>query len=110
MPHQSVESTATASNTVQNLVAVANRVAAALVGGYAFTWGVVALGMTVLVALGVDYHEAEMAMMLLAFLVFLTVFLWAFAAESMPRVWALLAGGAVVMILAASTLQASLIG
>ncbi|QGX41833.1 iron uptake protein [Permianibacter aggregans] len=81
-----------------------------MVGGYAFTWGVVALGMTVLVALGVDYHEAEMAMMLLAFLVFLTVFLWAFAAESMLRVWALLAGGAVVMILAASTLQASLIG
>lgn len=81
------------------------RLATALLGGYAFTWGFVALGVAGLVALGVDYHEAEVALLLLAFLVFLTLFLWAFAAASLARVWTVLGGGAVFMSAAAWGLQ-----
>ncbi|MDX5410678.1 MAG: iron uptake protein [Thauera sp.] len=84
---------------------VVARIAAAVLGGYAFTWGVTALGTVLLVALGTDFHEAETAMLLLAFLVFLGVFLWAFAAPRLVRVWAVLGGGAVLMLPAAWWLQ-----
>jgi hypothetical protein len=46
------------------------------------------------VALGVDFHEAETGVLMLAFLVFLYMFLWAFVAKSLVRVWAVLAGAA----------------
>lgn len=84
---------------------VASRIAAAILGGYAFTWGVASLGTVLLVALGVAFHEAETAMLLLAFLLFLGVFLWAFAAPRLARVWAVLAGGAMLMLAAAWGLQ-----
>lgn len=84
---------------------VASRIAAALLGGYAFTWGLIALGVAALVVVGVDFHEAETAMLLLAFLVFLPLFLWAFAAASVARVWAVLGGGALLMTAAAWGLQ-----
>lgn len=87
-----------------------HRLTAALLGGYAFTWGFTTLGVTGLVALGVDFHEAETALLLLAFLVFLPLFLWAFAAPSLARVWALLGGGAVLMGAAALGLQQVLLG
>lgn len=87
-----------------------NRIAAALVGGYAFTWGFTALCIVGLVALGADFHEAETVMLLLAFLVFLGLFLWAFAAPNMVRVWAWLVGGAVFMTAAAWALQRALLG
>lgn len=86
-----------------------HRLAVALFGGYAFTWGLVAFGVAGLVALGADFHEAETALLLLAFLVFLPLFLWAFAAASLVRVWAVLGGGAVVMTAAAWGLQRVLI-
>lgn len=60
-----------------------------------------AIGVAGLVALGVDFHEAKTALLLLAFLVFLPLFLWAFAAASLARVWAALGGGAVFMTAAA---------
>ncbi len=82
-----------------------SRVLAALVGGYAFTWGFTALGIAGLVAVGVDFHEAETALMLLAFLIFLPLFLWAFASPRQHRVWAVLGGGAVLMTVAAWGLQ-----
>lgn len=72
---------------------VLGRVSAGLLGSYAFTWCFAALGIAALVALGVDFHEAETGVRLLAFLVFLGVFLWAFAAASLARVWAVLGGG-----------------
>lgn len=81
------------------------RIAAAILGGYAFSWGVTALGTVLLVALGVGFHEAETAMLLLAFLLFLVVFLWAFASARLARVWAVLGGGAVLMLAAAWGLQ-----
>jgi hypothetical protein len=86
-----------------------NRVLAAIFGGYAFTWGFSALGITSMVALGIDFHEAETGMSMVAFLLFLGLFLWAFAAASMTRVWLVFAGGATVMMIAASMLQTSLV-
>jgi len=73
------------------------RLLLSLLGSYAFTWGLSAFGIAVLVALGVDFHEAEVAMMLVVFLVFLPLFLWAFASPRQGRVWAVLAGGAALM-------------
>jgi hypothetical protein len=75
-----------------------NLVAASLLGGYAFTWGFSALGVVGLVAIGVDFHEAETVMLLLAFLVFLAVFLWSFSISSLTRVWGMLAGGGATMM------------
>lgn len=84
------------------------RIASALLGGYAFVWGVATFGITGLVMLGVAYDQAHKALMLLAFLVFLGVFLWAFAATSLARVWVVLLGGAAAMTAAAWALQRSL--
>lgn len=86
-------------------LATLHRLVAALLGGYAFTWGFTTLGVAALVALGVDFHEAETALLLLAFLVFLSLFLWAFAATQLSRVWAVLGGGALFMSAAALGLQ-----
>lgn len=86
-----------------------NRIAASLVGGYAFTWGFTALGIAGLVALGVDFHEAETGVLLVAFLVFLSIFLWAFATASVLRVWVLLGGGGLLLTTAAWALQRALL-
>jgi hypothetical protein len=93
-----------------SIAQVGSRIAAALLGGYAFTWGFTALGIAGLVALGVDFHEAETGVLLLAFLVFLGLFLWAFAAASVVRVWVFLGSGAVLMTAAAWALQSALLG
>ncbi|WP_331345161.1 iron uptake protein [Cellvibrio sp. UBA7661] len=89
---------------------ILNRIAAGVVGGYAFTWGFCAIGIAALAALGVSVHAAELGVMLLAFLLFLCLFLWAFAAQSMVKVWVVLAGGAALMSGAALLLQRSLVG
>ena len=94
----------------QPLGAALLRVAAALAGGYAFTWGVIALGMAALFGAGMAFHDAQGLASLLGFLVFLCAFLWAFAARSLPTVWAVLAGGGVLMSAAASWLQSVLLG
>lgn len=86
-----------------------NRLVAAILGGYAFTWGFSAFAITVLVMLGVDFHEAETGISLLAFLVYLGLFFWTFATASMTRAWSVLAGGAVLMYLAATLIQSSLV-
>lgn len=85
------------------------RVAAATVGGWAFCWGFASLGITALVALGVDFHDAHTALMLLVFLVWLALFCWTFAARRTLRVWAVLAGGAAAMTAAAWGLQSVLL-
>lgn len=86
-----------------------NRIAAALLGGYAFTWALTAFGIAGLSALGLDFHEAETAALLLAFPVFLLLFLWAFSASNMLRVWAVLGSGAAVMTAAAWAFQRALL-
>jgi hypothetical protein len=88
---------------------VVSRVAAALVGGWTFTWGFVSLAITGLVALGWPYSEAHTAAMLPAFIVYLVALCWAFAAASLTRVWVVLASGAVVMTAAAWLLQQRLL-
>ena len=50
--------------------AIISRILAAIFGCYAFVWGVVALGVAALHGAGVEYHAAEQAMMMLAFLLF----------------------------------------
>lgn len=87
---------------------VLSRIAASLLGGWAFTWGFVALGVTLLVAAGMPYGEALSLLYMLAFLLFLGLFLWAMAAPSLARVWAVLAGGAAAMTLLAWWLTRSL--
>lgn len=89
---------------------VANRVVAALLGGYAFTWGLTALALAALFAVGVNFHEAEVGVYLLAFVVYLGLFLWAFAAKSLTRVWTLFGVGAVVTTAAAWALQRAVLG
>jgi hypothetical protein len=80
---------------------VASRVAASLVGGYAFTWGFVTLAIALLLIVGMSYDEALTLVYLLAFLVLLFVFCWSFVAASVTRVWVVLAGGGVAMTVAA---------
>lgn len=89
--------------------AVLSRVTAALLGGYAFCWGFIALGVAGLYRLGMPFHDAEHLSSIVAFLLYLSVFLWAFAARSLPRVWTVLAGGGALMAGAASLLQAQLL-
>jgi len=95
---------AEAGNSVRR---VALRVAAALLGGYAFVWGFTTLGTMVGMASGASYGHALTTVYLLTFLVFLAVFLWAFAARSVTRVWIVLAGGGALMSGLAWLLQRS---
>lgn len=76
---------------------VPSRVAASLVGGYVFTWGFAVVGIALLAILGMPFEDAYQLTMMLAFLVFLTVFCWTFAAASVAQVWAVLTGGGAVM-------------
>ena len=85
-----------------------SRIAAAPLSGYAFTRGFAAVVIPALAATGTDFHEAEQAAMLLAFLVFLGMFLWAFAARNFTRIWAVVAGGGAAMTLPAWALQPGL--
>jgi len=87
---------------------IISRVAASLFGGWAFVWGFVTLAITALVALGQPFDEAHTAAMLLAFVVFLVVFCWSFAASSLGRVWVVLGGGALLMTGAGWLLQSAL--
>ncbi|MCU0763661.1 MAG: iron uptake protein [Hydrogenophaga sp.] len=85
------------------------RVTAGVFGAYAFTWGFAAAGVAALVAVGVDFHDAEMGVLMIAFLVFLGLFLWSFAAASLPRVWAVLVGGAALLFTAAWAIQRAIL-
>ncbi|MDQ8023677.1 MAG: hypothetical protein REI94_17695 [Moraxellaceae bacterium] len=76
---------------------VVSRVAASLLGGYVFVWGFVTLGIALLMSAGMPYDEATTTLYLLAFILFLVMFCWAFAAASLVRVWAVLGGGGLLM-------------
>lgn len=88
---------------------VALRIFAAVVLGYAFTWGFIAVGTAGMFALGMEFHDAEHLSAMLGFLVYLCVFLWAFSARSLARVCIVLAGGGALMAIAASLLQRALL-
>jgi hypothetical protein len=74
-----------------------SRIAAAVLGGYAFCWGFFALGLAGLYAAGMSFHDAEHLSSILGVLVYLVLFLWTFAARNVGRVWLLLLGGGALM-------------
>lgn len=76
---------------------IISRIAAAIFGGYAFVWGFTTLLIALALSARLPYGDAQTTAYLLAFLVFLGVFLWAFAARRVTVVWAVLAGGGVTM-------------
>ena len=90
-------------------MSVALRIAAGMLGGYAFTWGFIAFAIVMLFAASMDFHDAEALGYILGFVVFLLAFLWAFAARSLARVWLVLAGGGALMSGAAWLVQRTLL-
>lgn len=90
-------------------VHLASRIAAGMLGGYAFTWGFIALLIGLLFAAKMEFHDAEALGYILGFIVFLGVFLWAFSARSLARVWLVLAGGGASMSGAAWLVQRALL-
>ena len=90
-------------------LAVLGRVLAALLGGYAFCWGIAALCTAGAYALGMHFHDAEHLGGILAILSFVGVFLWAFGARRIAPVWAVLLAGGALMTGLASLIQAHLL-
>ncbi len=88
---------------------IAARIAAGVLGGYAFTWGFIALSVVLLFAARLDFHDAETLASILGLIAFLAVFLWSFAAASVARVWLVLAGGGALMAGAAWLVQRALV-
>ena len=80
---------------------LASRIAASLLGGYAFVWGWNALATVLGVWAGLPYHDAETLAYLIAFLLWVAAFCWAFAARNGALVWGVLAGGGATMTLLA---------
>ena len=73
-----------------------HRITLSILGAYALTWGLSTLAVVALVASGVGFHEAEHGVLIAAFLFYLAVFLWSFAAPRLSRVWFAVGGGAAV--------------
>ncbi|HEY4529290.1 MAG TPA: iron uptake protein [Luteimonas sp.] len=88
--------------------AVLLRVSAAILGGYAFAWGIVALATSLCVASGMGFHDAEFLSSLLGVFAYLAAFLWAIAARRLWPAWPVLAGGGALLAGAASAVQAAL--
>lgn len=88
---------------------VAARVAAAVLGGYVFAWGVVAAATSLLFAADMEFHDAEFLGAVLGLLAYLVVFLWAFAARRLVVVWLVLAGGGALLAGAGSLVQSFLV-
>ena len=88
---------------------IAHRTAAAVLGGYAFTWGLIAFGTALLFAAGMEFHDAAHLSSPVGLPAFLVAFLLPFAARSLARTWLVLAGGGGVMAAAASLLQHQLV-
>ncbi|MET0583193.1 MAG: iron uptake protein [Pseudoxanthomonas sp.] len=88
---------------------VVSRVAAALLGGFAFVWGFIAAGMSLLFAAGMEFHDAEFLATLLGVLVFLVALLCTFAARRLWLAWGVLLGGGALLAATASLVQATLV-
>jgi hypothetical protein len=87
---------------------VVSRIAASLLGSYAFVWGFASFGCALGLAAGMTFDDARTLLFLLAFLVFLACFFWAFACARLLRVWAVLLGGGALMTVAAWLLLGTL--
>ena len=88
---------------------LASRIAAAVLGGYAFCWGFVALGLSSLYRAGMGFHDAEHLSSILGLLLYLVVFCWVFSARRVGRAWAVLLGGAAVMAGTATLIQRAML-
>jgi hypothetical protein len=86
-----------------------SRIAAAVLGGYAFCRGFIALAMSAMYAAGMPFHDAEHLSAILGMLLYLAVFCWAFAAAGVRRVWGVLLVGGALMSGLATLLQRALI-
>ena len=85
------------------------RIAAGMLGGYAFTWGFIALAIGLLFAARMEFHDAEALGYIVVFIVFLVALLLAVSAHSLARVWVVLAGGGALMTGAAWLVQRALL-
>ncbi len=81
------------------------RIAAAVFGGYALAWGLIACATPALYGAGMAFHDAEHLAAIVALLVYLVAFCWAFVARSLARVWIVLAGGGAMLAAAGSLIQ-----
>ena len=88
---------------------IASRVGAAVLGGYAFTWGFIALSTALLSKAGMGFHDAEFLSSAVGLLVFLVALLWTMACRRVALAWALLLGGGAAMAALASLLQKSIL-
>lgn len=88
-------------------IALSARILLAVVGGYMFCWGIIALCAAATFPLGAEFHDGETLGSILALLVYPAAFLWTFAARSLWRAGAVLAGGGALMAAAASLIQTS---
>ena len=86
-------------------LALLGRSLAAIFGGYAFTWGFIALSISSLLTQGMPFGDAEHMSAIVGIFLYLAVFLWAIAARSLLQVWLALAGGGALMTGAASLVQ-----
>lgn len=73
------------------------RIVVSVLGGWVFVWGCIAAGIALLVASGMPFDEARKLMHLLAFLIYLVAFFWAFAAASLLRAAVVLLGGGAML-------------
>lgn len=88
---------------------IAARTGAAVLGGYAFTWGFIAACTALAVKLGMDFHDAEFLASALGLLLFLAVFLGTVACRrGALLLWGVLLGGGALLAAAGSLLQASI--
>lgn len=88
---------------------IASRTAVALLGGYVFTWGLIAMGMALMYSAGMEFHDAEHLSYIIGLLVFLVAFLVAFAAQGLRRVALVLVGGGAAMTALAWWVQSMII-
>ncbi len=91
------------------LLPLLSRIAAAILGGYAFCWGFIAIAHSGMYALGMPFHDAEHLSAILGLLLFLVLFLWTFATRRLGVMWAVLLVGGGVMTGAAALIQRALL-
>jgi hypothetical protein len=84
-----------------SLTLIVSRVAASLLGSYAFVWGFVSLGTALGLAAGIAYDDALQLSSWFGYLLFVAAVCGAFAVSSLSRVWAVLGGGGALMTSAA---------
>jgi hypothetical protein len=99
----------TTATTALRPLPLLSRIAAAVLGGYAFCWGFVALGLAGFYAAGMAFHDAEHLSSILGLLLYLVAFCWTFAVPRVGRAWALLVGGGALMAGIAALIQRAMV-